>query len=144
MTAPIPVRDDRRHQTVTLVTLNIRAIRALPNSPGFSDEPGLFWCLGRPFREIVRIRHGAVKGLALANRVRRTVTLGVEVINDRDIVVSHSRFGFSVTYRKDGDAAMLVAIDGIGRTTRPAEVDFWAQAWKAAHQKACSVGWLNS
>ena len=92
---------------MTLVTLNIRAIRALPNSPGFSDEPGLFWCSGRPFREIVRIR------LALANRVKRPVTLGVEVINDRDIVVSHSRFGFSVTYRKDGDAPMLVAIDGI-------------------------------
>ena len=111
-TAPILVRDDRRHQTVTLVTLNIRAIRALPNSPGFSDEPGLFWCSGRPFREIFRIRHGAVKGLALANRVRRTVTLDVEVINDRDIVVSHSRFDFSVTYRKDGDAPMI-AIDGI-------------------------------
>ena len=72
------------------------------------------------------------------------MTLDVEVINDRGIVVSRSRFDFSVTYRKDGDAPMLVAIDGIGRTTRPAEVDFWAQAWKAAHQKARSVGWLNS
>jgi hypothetical protein len=72
------------------------------------------------------------------------VTLGVEVIDNRDIVVSHTEFGFSVTYRKDSDAPMLVAIDGIGRTTRPAEVDFWAQAWKAAHQKARSVGWLNS
>jgi hypothetical protein len=23
-------------------------------------------------------------------------------------------------------------------------VKFWAQAWKAAHEKACAVGWLSS
>ena len=70
--------------------------------------------------------------------------LGVEVINDRDIVVSHPEFGFSVTYRKDGDAPMLVAINGIGRSDDPSRVRFLALAWKAAHQKARALGWLNS
>ena len=72
------------------------------------------------------------------------MTLGVELINDRDIVVSHPETGFSVTYRKDDDAPVLVAIDGIGRATDPAKVKFWAQAWKAAHQKARTLGWLGS
>ena len=76
--------------------------------------------------------------------MRRIVTLGVEVINDRDIVVSHPELGFSVTYRKDGDAPMLFAIDGIDRGDDRQKVKFWAQAWKAAHQKARAVGWLNS
>jgi hypothetical protein len=68
--------------------------------------------------------------------VRRVVALGVELINDRDIVISSPESGFSVTYRKDGDAPMLVAIDGIGRVVDQAKVKFWAQAWKAAHEKA--------
>jgi hypothetical protein len=76
--------------------------------------------------------------------VRRIVTLGVELINNRDIVVSHPESGFSVTYRKDGLAPMLVAIDGISRVADQARVKFWAQAWKAAHQKARAVGWLSS
>jgi hypothetical protein len=72
------------------------------------------------------------------------VTLGVELINNRDIVVSNPESGFSVTYRKDGDAPMLVAVDDIGRLADHAKVKFWAQAWKAAHQKARAVGWLSS
>jgi len=39
---------------------------------------------------------------------------------------------------------MLVAIDGMDRFADRAKVKFWAQAWKAAHQKARAVGWLNS
>ena len=72
------------------------------------------------------------------------MTLGVELINNRDIVVSHPESGFSVTYRKDCDAPMLVASDGIDRATDPAKVKFWAQAWKAAHKNARAVGWLSS
>ena len=72
------------------------------------------------------------------------MTLCVEVINDRDIVVSHPASGFSVTYRKDGDAPMLYAINGIDRSDDPPKLKFWAQAWKAAHQKARAVGWLTS
>jgi len=72
------------------------------------------------------------------------VTLGVEVFGERDIVVTSPDSGFSITYRKDGLAPMLVAIDGIGRSSDPLEVKFWAQAWKVAHQKACAIGWLHS
>jgi hypothetical protein len=72
------------------------------------------------------------------------VSLGVQLINNRDIVVSQSESGFSVTYRKDGDAPMLFAINGIDRSDEPSKVRFWAQAWKAAHQKAQAVGWLKS
>ena len=72
------------------------------------------------------------------------MTLGVELIDNRDIVVSNPKSGFSVTYRKDGDAPMLVAVDGIGRLADQAKVRFWAQAWKAAHHKARAVGWLSS
>jgi hypothetical protein len=72
------------------------------------------------------------------------VTLGVELINDRDIVVSHPESGFSVTYRKDGDAPLLIAIEGIGSFADQSRLRFWAQAWKAAHRKACAVGWLSS
>ena len=73
------------------------------------------------------------------------MTLGVELINDRDIVVSHPDTGFSVTYRKDGDAPMLVAIDGIDERDIDLErLNFLAKAWKAAHQKARAIGWLRS
>ena len=70
--------------------------------------------------------------------------LGVQIIGGRDIVVSSPEDGLSVTYRKDGFAPMLVAIDGMGRSLEPSRVKFWAQAWKAAHRKACAVGWLRS
>ena len=72
------------------------------------------------------------------------VTLSVELKNERDIVVSQLQTGFSVTYRKDGDSPMLYAIDGIDRSDEPLKVKFWARAWKAAHQKAQAIGWLNS
>ena len=85
--------------------------------------------------------------------MRRVVTPGVEITGDgvgvqiiggRDIVVSNPDAGFSITYRKDGAAPLLVAIDGIGRSSDPSRVKFWAQAWKAAHRKALSMGWLSS
>ena len=72
------------------------------------------------------------------------MSLGVELIDERDIVVSQADTGFSVTYRKDDEAPMLFAINGIDRSDDPSKVKFWAQAWKAAHKKARAVGWLNS
>ena len=75
------------------------------------------------------------------------MTLGVEVLNDRDIVVSHPESGLSVTYRKDGDAPMLAAIDGIDEIDRfpnSERLNFLVKAWKAAHQKARAIGWLRS
>ncbi len=70
--------------------------------------------------------------------------VGVQIIGDRDIVVSNPDAGFSITYRKEGAAPMLVAINGIGRSSERSRVKFWAQAWKAAHRKALSMGWLRS
>jgi hypothetical protein len=70
--------------------------------------------------------------------------LGVQIIGDRDIVVTSPDADFSITYRKGGLAPMLVAIDGIGRSSESAKVKFWAQAWKAAYQKARTLGWLSS
>jgi hypothetical protein len=72
------------------------------------------------------------------------VTLGVQLVGDRDIVVTSPDSGFSITYRKKGDAPLLFAINGIDRLDEPAKVRFWAQAWKAAHQKARAIGWLRS
>ena len=63
------------------------------------------------------------------------MTLDVELIDDRDIVVSHPESGFSVTYRKNGHEPMLIAIDGIGRATDASKVQFLAEAWKAAHDR---------
>jgi hypothetical protein len=86
--------------------------------------------------------------------VRRIVTLGiqivgddlgVQIVGDRDIVVTCPDSGFSITYRKDSLAPMLVAIEDIGRRDpSPSELKFWAQAWKAAREQARAVGWLRS
>src|SRR6476469_1408890 len=62
--------------------------------------------------------------------------LGVQIIGDRDIVVSSADATFSITYRKDGHAPLLVAVNGIGRSPEPAFVTFCAPAWKPAYQKA--------
>ena len=75
------------------------------------------------------------------------MTLGVELINNRDIIVSHPDSDLSVTYRKDGDAPVLVAIDGIDGIDRfpdQEKLNFLAKAWRAAHQKARAIGWLRS
>jgi hypothetical protein len=66
--------------------------------------------------------------------------IGVQIIGGRDIVVSNPDASLSITYRKDGSAPWLFAIDGIDRS----KVKFWAQAWKAAHRKALLMGWLRS
>jgi hypothetical protein len=70
--------------------------------------------------------------------------IGVQIIGGRDIVVSNPDASLSITYRKDGSAPLLFAIDGIDRSSEPSKVKFWAQAWKAAHRKALSMGWLRS
>jgi len=69
--------------------------------------------------------------------------LGVQLIGDRDIVVSSPQSGFSITYRKDGLAPLLMAVDGIDRSSEPSKVKFWGRAWKVAYQKARTLGWLN-
>ena len=65
--------------------------------------------------------------------------LGVQLIGDRDIVVSSPQSGF----RKDGLAPLLMAVDGIDRSSEPSKVKLWALAWKVAYQKARKLGWVN-
>jgi hypothetical protein len=65
----------------------------------------------------------------------------VRVLDDRDIVVAMSGTGFEVTYRKDGMLPMLVATDQL-RGLSASKAQFLAQAWKAAYQKAKTLGWL--
>jgi hypothetical protein len=43
------------------------------------------------------------------------VTLAVQVVGDRDIVVTSPDSSFSITYRKECDARLLFAINGIDR-----------------------------
>ena len=45
------------------------------------------------------------------------VTLAVQVVGDRDIVVTSPDSGFSITYRKDGDAPLLFAVNGISESS---------------------------
>jgi hypothetical protein len=40
----------------------------------------------------------------------------------------------------DGLAPILIAVDGIAGSSKPLKVKFWAQAWKAAYQKAGTLG----
>jgi len=68
--------------------------------------------------------------------------LSIQLVQ-HDIIIT-TETGYSVTYRKDGRSPLLFAVEGIDRTDIPAKVQFWAKAWKAAHQRARAVGWLNS
>ena len=71
-----------------------------------------------------------------------TPDLAVRVLDDRHIVVVMAGTGFEVTYRKDGKLPMLVATDQLRRGLTSSKARFLAQAWKAAYQKAKTLGWL--
>ena len=64
-------------------------------------------------------------------------------VRDRDIIVSKPSDGLSITYRKDGFAPMLMAIDGIRDKPTPEELSFIPRAWRATFEKAKSLGWLK-
>jgi hypothetical protein len=66
------------------------------------------------------------------------------VLDDRDIVVTMPEMGFAVTYRKDGNFPMLVATDILRDGLGPTRLNFLAQAWKAAYNKARALGWLRT
>ena len=72
-----------------------------------------------------------------------TSDLTVHVLDDRDIVVVMAGTGFEVTYRKDSKLPMLVATDHLRGRVTSSKAKFLAQAWKAAYQKAKTLGWLN-
>ncbi len=49
-----------------------------------------------------------------------------------------------VTYRKEKDLPLLMSTDPMRVDPDPPRLTFLAQAWKAAHNKARDLGWLNS
>jgi len=64
-------------------------------------------------------------------------------VRDRDIIVSKPSDGLSITYRKDGFAPMLTALDGIRDHLTPEELNFIPRAWRATFEQAKSLGWLK-
>jgi len=67
--------------------------------------------------------------------------LSVEV-RCQDIVVSKPGTGLSVTYRRERNEPMLVALGSMRCDLDADTLAFLAQAWKAAHAKAETLGWL--
>lgn len=70
--------------------------------------------------------------------------IDVQVLQDRDLVVTHPATGERATYRKDGASPLLVLMDSMREDPDPERVRFLVSAWKAAHAKAQQLGWLSS
>jgi hypothetical protein len=68
----------------------------------------------------------------------------VQVLHDRDLVVTRPDTGEQVTYRKDGASPMLILMDSMRMDPDPERVRFLVSAWRAAHAKAQQLGWLRS
>ena len=69
--------------------------------------------------------------------------LGVQIIGDRDIVVSSPESGFSITYRKDGLAPcswLLMA----SIAHRAIEGEILGASMEGGLPQARSLGWLSS
>jgi len=64
-------------------------------------------------------------------------------VRDRDIIVSKPSIGLSMTYRKAPNGPMLEALDPIRGKLSNEELSFLVRAWKAAYERARSLGWLN-
>jgi hypothetical protein len=69
------------------------------------------------------------------------VDLTVKVLNS-EIVISRPETGDEVTFRKDGP--VLTSLESMRTNPDRARVQFLVLAWKAAHAKACQLGWLRS
>jgi hypothetical protein len=70
--------------------------------------------------------------------------VNVQVLQDRDLVVTRRDTGEQLTYRKDGASPMLVLMDSMREDPDPERARFLVSAWKAAHAKAQQLGWLRS
>ena len=68
----------------------------------------------------------------------------VQVLRDRDLVVTRPATGEQVTYRKDGASPVLVLMDSMRMDPDPERAKFLVSAWRAAHAKAQQLGWLSS
>ena len=72
---------------------------------------------------------------------RKMPDLSVEV-RCQDIVVSKPGTGLSVTYRRERNEPMLVALGSMRCDPDADTLAFMAEAWEAAHAKAKTLGWL--
>jgi hypothetical protein len=70
--------------------------------------------------------------------------IDVQVLQDRDLVVTRPATGEQVTYRKDGASPVLVLMDSMRMDPDPERARFLVSAWRAAHAKAQQLGWLSS
>jgi hypothetical protein len=67
--------------------------------------------------------------------------LSVEV-RSQDIVVTKPGTGLSVTYRREPNEPMLVALCSMRSDPDADTLAFLAEAWRVAHAKAKTLGWL--
>jgi hypothetical protein len=67
--------------------------------------------------------------------------LSVEV-RCQDIVVAKPGTGLSVTYRRERNEPMLVALCSMRCDPDADTLAFLAEAWSVAHAKAKALGWL--
>jgi hypothetical protein len=65
-------------------------------------------------------------------------------VRGRDLIVTMPSKGQSVTYRKQGYAPILEALDTMRENLDAERLAFLVQAWKAAYYKAKELGWLES
>jgi hypothetical protein len=72
---------------------------------------------------------------------RKMIDLSVEV-RCQDIVVTKPGTGLSVTYRRERNEPTLVALCSMRSDPDADTLAFLAEAWRAAHAKAKTLGWL--
>jgi hypothetical protein len=70
--------------------------------------------------------------------------INVQVLQNRDLVVTRPETGEQATYRKDGASPLLVLMDSMRNDPDPERVRFLVSAWKAAYAKVQQLGWLRS
>ena len=70
--------------------------------------------------------------------------INVQVLQNRDLVVTRPETGERATYRKDGASPLLVLMDSMRNDPDPERVRFLVSAWKIAYAKAQQLGWLRS
>jgi hypothetical protein len=68
----------------------------------------------------------------------------LQVLDERDIVVTKPANDFKVTYRRDAKSPVLVAVDAMEERLSPPILKFLIEAWKLAYHRAKSLGWLGA
>jgi hypothetical protein len=70
--------------------------------------------------------------------------VNVQVLQNRDLVVTRLETGEQATYRKEGASPVLVLVDSMRGDPDRERARFLVAAWRAAHAKAQQLGWLRS